>query len=52
MLIPIPREGKELMREYAVGDDVLALYPYSTCFYRGTVAKTPSSVYVFNFSTM
>ncbi|KAI9307270.1 SGF29 tudor-like domain-containing protein, partial [Cunninghamella echinulata] len=42
-VIPIPTAGDpDFLPEIHVGQDVLALYPGTTCFYRATVAQTPN----------
>lgn len=45
-VIPIPdvNESKGLI-ELNSGQDVLALYPGTTCFYRAKVAAAPSKVF-------
>lgn len=48
-VIPIPNvdEAKGLT-EINTGQDVLALYPGTTCFYRAKVAAPPSKVSLVN----
>ncbi|CAO3607142.1 unnamed protein product [Cunninghamella echinulata] len=44
-VIPIPTASDlDFLPEIHIGQDVLALYPGTTCFYRATVVHTPNKV--------